>query len=423
MLSKLFIMAIIFEKDGGTNLGYYDQDYENQNGGKQRRSRASIFWTGLIGVVLGGLLMLFAIPVLSKLNLLPYDNAVDEAIENETGTNVPVRNISVNVNTAITDVVGRVSDAVVGVINIQEAGFWNEKGEAGTGSGVIYKKAGNNAFIVTNHHVIEGASQVEVSLSNGERIPATIVGSDQLMDLAVLKVDSKKIKQVAQFGNSDKVKVGEPVIAIGNPLGMEFSGSVTQGIISGTERAIPIDLDNDGQIDWNAEVLQTDAAINPGNSGGALMDIDGKVIGINSMKIAESAVEGIGLSIPANLVGPIINDLEKYGEVRRPYMGIGMRSLSDISSYHWQATLKLPKDIKAGVVVMGVEPLSPAAKAGMKEYDVITKFAGEDVGEIIKLRKVLYQQKVGDTVKFTYYRGGKKYEGTMKLGEQHLQGS
>ncbi|MFP3324895.1 trypsin-like peptidase domain-containing protein, partial [Planococcus sp. SIMBA_160] len=139
-----------------------------------------------------------------------------------------------------------------------------------------------------------------------------LVGSDQLMDLAVLTVKSDKIKKTAAFGNSDHVKPGEPVIAIGNPLGLEFAGSVTQGVISGTERAIPVDSNGDGQADWHAEVLQTDAAMNPGNSGGAMINMDGKVAGINSMKIAESEVEGIGLSIPANLVIPVIEDLERY---------------------------------------------------------------------------------------------------------------
>ncbi|MGG3800399.1 S1C family serine protease [Metabacillus fastidiosus] len=408
-------------------MGYYDQDYENEGRRKQKGNRGGAFLAGIVGAILGGLLIIVAIPALSNLGILPYEMGTDEEnndITNGEGAGVPAKNISVNVNTAVTEIVNQVSDAVVGVVNIQEAGFWNEKGEAGTGSGVIYKKDDNNAFVVTNHHVIAGATQVEISLSNGERIPATIVGSDELMDLAVLKVTSNKIEQVGQFGNSDKVKVGEPVIAIGNPLGLQFSGSVTQGIISGTERAVPIDLDNDGQIDWNAEVLQTDAAINPGNSGGALINIDGKVIGINSMKIAQSAVEGIGLSIPSNLVRPIIEDLEKYGEVRRPYMGIGMRSLSDISSYHWQETLKLPKDVTTGVVVMGVEPLSPASKVGLKEFDVITEFADKKVDDILQLRKYLYQQKVGDTIKFTYYRGGKKQQGSMKLGEQQrLHGS
>ncbi len=154
-----------------------------------------------------------------------------------------------------------------------------------------------------------------------------------------------------------------------------------------------MDSNDDGQPDWNAEVLQTDAAINPGNSGGALLNMDGKVIGINSMKIAESAVEGIGLSIPSKLVIPVIEDLEKYGEVKRPFLGIEMKSLSDIASYHWDETLKLPKDVTNGAVVMGVDAFSPAGKAGLKELDVITEFDGHKVNDIVDLRKRLYQKK------------------------------
>ncbi|QGQ48534.1 S1C family serine protease [Metabacillus sediminilitoris] len=407
-------------------MGYYDQDYENENTKKQKGNRGGWFLAGLIGAIFGGFLMLVAIPTLSNLDFLPYDMDLsgEETEEDDPAvTTGPTKNISVNVNTAITEVVDEVSDAVVGVVNLQEAGFWNETGEAGTGSGVVYKKEGKNAFVATNHHVIAGASQVEISLSDGTRVPAEILGSDQLTDLAVLRVDSAKIEQVAEFGNSDKVKPGEPVIAIGNPLGLQFSGSVTQGVISGTERAIPIDSDGDGQVDWNAEVMQTDAAINPGNSGGALINIDGKVIGINSMKIAESAVEGIGLSIPINLALPIIEDLEKYSEVRRPYMGIGMRSLNEVSSYHLEQTLKLPKDIVSGIVVMSVDPVSPAAQAGLQELDVITELDGQEVKDIIELRKILYKQEVGDTVEFTYYRAGEKKTGKMKLGEENLLGS
>jgi len=406
-------------------MGYYDQDYENYNAKKQKGNRGGWFLAGFVGAILGGLLMFLALPTLST--ILPYEMDLgDEAptqeggIENQSGI---TKNVSVNVNSAITEIVDDVSDAVVGVVNLQQADFWNETGEAGTGSGVIYKKEGKNAFVVTNHHVIEGASQVEISLSDGTRIPAEILGSDVLTDLAVLRVDSEKITKVAEFGDSDAVRPGEPVIAIGNPLGLQFSGSVTQGIISGTERAIPIDENGDGLVDWNAEVLQTDAAINPGNSGGALINLDGKVIGINSMKIAQSAVEGIGLSIPANHAIPIIEDLEKYSEVRRPFMGIGMRSLNEVSSYHKAQTLKLSEDITDGVIVMSVVPLSPAAQAGLQEFDVIIEFAGEEVKDIIDLRKVLYDQDVGDTVEVIYYRNGEKMSGKMKLGEENTLGS
>jgi serine protease Do len=405
-------------------MGYYDQDYENYDAKRQKGNRGGWFLAGLVGAVLGGLLVFFALPALS--NFMPYEMNLGEEGTDQQGETVedtgPIKNVSVDVNSAITGIVDEVSDAVVGVVNLQEAGFWSETGEAGTGSGVIYKKEGKNAFVVTNHHVIEGASQVEISLSDGTRVPAEILGSDVLTDLAVLRVDADKITKVAQFGNSDAVKPGEPVIAIGNPLGLQFSGSVTQGIISGTERAIPIDENGDGQVDWNAEVLQTDAAINPGNSGGALINLDGKVIGINSMKIAQAAVEGIGLSIPSNHAIPIIEDLEKYSEVRRPYMGIGMRSLNEVSSYHKEQTLKLPQDINDGVIVMSVVPVSPAAQAGLQEFDVITQFAGEDIKDIIDLRKILYNQEVGDTIELTFYRNGEKMSGKMKLGEEDMLG-
>ncbi len=410
------------ERMGEKAMGYYDQDYE-QNSRKQKGNRGGKFLPGLLGAILGGLLVIFSIPVLANMDILPYDLALgdddEETGEDQTPNETePSKNISVDVSTAVTQAVDKVSKAVVGVVNIQEAGFWNEKGEAGTGSGVIYKKEGGNAFVVTNYHVIAGATQIELSLSDGTRVPAEVLGSDELMDLAVLRTESKQVEQVAEFANSDDVKPGEPVIAIGNPLGLQFSGSVTQGIISGTERAIPVDSNNDGEVDWNAEVLQTDAAINPGNSGGALVNIDGKLIGINSMKIAQSAVEGIGLAIPINLAAPIIDDLEKYGEVRRPFLGIGMRSLNEVSSYHWEQTLKLPENVKSGVVVMSVNPASPAGQAGLKEMDVITEFDGKELKDIIDLRKQLYKKAVGENAELVFYREGKKQSVKLKLGEE-----
>ncbi|MEC0788293.1 S1C family serine protease [Bacillus haynesii] len=399
----------------------FNHDEEKFVREKPVRNWRSFLFSSLIGAVIGALLTVFALPYLSQQGWLPYNLQVIEARGGQgTQQGGTVRNVSVNVNNEVTQVVSKVSDSVVGVINIQKTGVWDGDSEAGTGSGVIYKKDGNTSHIVTNHHVIEGASQIEISLNDGTRIPAKLIGSDKLMDLAVLQVNSNKIKDAAEFGNSDKVKTGEPVIAIGNPLGLQFSGSVTQGIISGTERAVPVDSNGDGQPDWNAEVLQTDAAINPGNSGGGLFNIDGKVIGINSMKIAESAVEGIGLSIPANLAIPVIEDLETYGEVRRPYLGIEMKSLGDIASYHWQETLKLPKNVTSGVVVMGVQPVSPAGRAGLKELDVIVEFNGDRVYDIVDLRKKLYTKNVGDKVKIKYLRGGKEKTTEVKLTRSQL---
>lgn len=402
-------------------MGYYDQDYESRYK-KPKGSRSGYFLASLVGVILGGLLVIIAFPKLVDYNFLPYNvSPAEQQVENESA--VETRNVSVNVETDITKAVDKAADAVVGISNIQETGFWSGSAgqEAGTGSGVIYKKEDGKAFVVTNHHVIEGASSLEISLTDGTKIPATLRGSDIWTDLAVLEVDGSKVKTIAEFGDSDSLKTGEPVIAIGNPLGAIFSGSVTQGIISGLERAVPVDIDQNGVVDWQAEVLQTDAAINPGNSGGALINIAGQVIGINSMKIAESAVEGIGLAIPINYAIPIIDDLEKYGKVNRPYMGIELQSVNEIPSYYQKEALKLPDDVTQGVAIMRVEPNSPASQAGLQELDVIVEMDGEEIKDTIDLRKHLYTQKnVGDSLKVKYYREGKLQETTMKLSGDTL---
>lgn len=404
----------------GESMGYYD---EGNNTRREKGNRLSWVIPVITGIGLGALLIIFAMPALLRSDLLPYDpnelkEHVQEDHENQEQRKETVtQTFQVNVVTQVTEAVTKVSEAVVGVINIQEAGFWDEKGgQAGTGSGVIYKVVGDNAFVVTNHHVVQNASQVEVSLSDGTRVPAKILGVDIFTDLAVLQMDAMHVGKVAEFGSSDTIRLGEPVIAIGNPLGLRFAGSVTQGIISGTERSIPIDLDNDGRQDWYAEVMQTDAAINPGNSGGALVNLQGQVIGINSMKIAQEAVEGIGLAIPIDSAIPIITDLEKYGKVLRPYMGVTLRSLADVPSYHWYQTLKLPRDVESGVFIESILPMAPAERAGLQRLDVIIALDDEEISDMLDLRRYLYQNKeIGDEMKITYYRQGKLQETTMTL--------
>ncbi|WP_075983338.1 S1C family serine protease [Bacillus massilinigeriensis] len=407
-------------------MGYYDQDYQDQYK-KQKGNRGGYFFASLVGVILGAILVIVSIPKLADYNLLPYTIQPDEGLQEETqadnGGNNKSTNVSVNVETDVTKAVDKASDAVVGITNLQSAGFWgmDENQEAGTGSGVIYKKAGSKAYVVTNNHVVEGASELEVTLADGTKVPAKLRGSDIWTDLAVLEISSKDVKKIAEFGDSDTLKPGEPVIAIGNPLGQTFSGSVTQGIVSGLERAVPVDINSDGIEDWQAEVIQTDAAINPGNSGGALINIAGQVIGINSMKIAENAVEGIGLSIPINSAIPIIEDLEVNGKVNRPFMGLELQSVNEIPAYYQQEALKLPSKVKDGVAIKSVSPNSPADQAGLKELDVIVELDGEKVTDVISLRKHLYtDKKIGDQMQIKFYRDGKLKETTMKLGKESL---
>ncbi|WP_439646615.1 S1C family serine protease [Piscibacillus salipiscarius] len=267
--------------------------------------------------------------------------------------------------------------------------------------------------------MIQGADSVEVVLKDEEQIEAELIGGDVYTDLAVLKVDAKHIEQVIDLGSSDNLKVGEPVIAIGNPLGLQFAGSVTQGIISGKDRLIPQDFNNDGNADWQAEVIQTDAAINPGNSGGALVNMDGQLVGINSMKYASAKLEGLGFAIPIDLARPLIEDLEEDGSVTRAYMGVEIFSLSDVPQYHWQNTLNLPNDVESGVIIDGVERMSPADQAGLQQYDVIVQMGDTAINNVLELRQYLFTKvSPGDEVTITFYRDGEKQEKTIKLVAQ-----
>jgi serine protease Do len=407
-------------------MGYYD-DHSQERYQKQSGNRGGYFFASLVGAILGAMLVVLSIPALSNQGFLPYHVQPNQNQpadgNNDNQDNFIQQQVSYDVNSDTTKAIDKAADAVVGINNIQNSNFWSDEsgddqGPAGTGSGVIYKKAGDKAYVVTNQHVVEGATQLEVTLNDGTKIPAKLLGGDVWTDLAVLEIDASKIKKVAEFGNSDALKMGEPVMAIGNPLGATFSGSVTQGIISGINRTIPVDINQDGIMDWNAEVLQTDAAINPGNSGGALINIGGQLVGINSMKIAQNAVEGIGLSIPINYARPIINDLEQFGVVKRPYMGVDLKSVAEIPGYYQEEALKLPKDINYGVALRQVVPNSPSAQAGLQELDVIVEMDGETIHDVIDLRKHLYQEtKVGDQMEVKYYREGKLKTTTITLAE------
>lgn len=404
-------------------MGYFDDD--QQEGHKRRH------WIGpgLIGIVIGIAVVLIALPGILESDMLPEAwTGNDETAQNGTNDSdlrpESTGYMSVNVSSQVTDVVDAVSPAVVGVINIQQQGdFWQQQGgeqqtEAGSGSGVIYKNTGGSAYVITNHHVIQGADTVEVVLSDDTRIEADILGSDLFSDLAVLQMNGDQVQQTIEMGTSENLNVGEPAIAIGNPLGM-FLGSVTQGVISGTQRTIPQDFNQDGRADWQAEVIQTDAAINPGNSGGALINIDGQLIGINSMKINQESVEGIGFAIPIDVARPIVDELEQTGQVKRPYMGVEIYSLEEVPQTEWAGTLNLPDEVDGGVYVWRVDPGTPADRAGISRLDVITAVDGEQVMNMIDLRKILYQEKeVGDSLTVTYYRDGEQQEATFELVEQ-----
>ncbi|WP_251636592.1 S1C family serine protease [Sporosarcina sp. NCCP-2716] len=359
--------------------------------------------------VLGSALTLGAV---LNTNILPQKTEVRSAAQAETPYNV--EQTSAVAQTSLSDMVATASKAIVGIDNYQSSGnrFAGEVQDqkAGTGSGVVFKTDGQHAYIVTNNHVIEGASKLTVTTASGKETDAELVGTDPLTDLAVVKIDKKYAEGSLAFGDSKKLRAGDSVVAIGNPLGLDFSGTVTQGIVSAPVRSIDVDT-SAGK--WEMDAIQTDAAINPGNSGGALVNTAGELIGINSLKIAQSGVEGLGFAIPSNEVKPLIEKLMKDGEIDRPYIGVGLIDLADVPEMY---TRTLPAEVDGGVMVGNVDASSPAGKAGFREEDVITAVNGKNVDSSTALRKLLYTDlKAGDRADFTIYRDGKKQQLTVQL--------
>ncbi|RIL42360.1 serine protease [Staphylococcus gallinarum] len=366
--------------------------------------------------------------VLGALIVLGIGKFMDRTILNDDGSNVQESSSSRGGNTldgksdkydSVNQMITDVSPAIVGVINMQKAqslddllkGKSSKSEEAGVGSGVIYQKSNGSAYIVTNNHVIDGASNIKVQLHNSKQVDAKLIGKDALTDIAVLKIDDVKGTKAIQFANSSKVKTGDSVFAMGNPLGLEFANSVTSGIISASERTI----DTQTSAGTNkVNVLQTDAAINPGNSGGALVDINGNLVGINSMKIANEQVEGIGFAIPSNEVKVTIKELVKNGKIERPSIGIGLLNLSEIpEQYKEQLNTKRSE----GVYIAKVDDDN-----GLKKGDIITAIDNKSVKEDTDVRSYLYQnKKPGDSVTLTIERDGKEKSIDVKLKEQKSQ--
>ena len=306
-------------------------------------------------------------------------------------------------NTPIVKAARAVGPAVVGITNkAYVRDFFNrvQLAERGTGSGVIYDKSG---LIVTNNHVVEGASEIVVSLSDGTSVSGKILGTDPATDLAVVKINADNLP-VAEFGDSSDIQVGEPAIAIGNPLGLEFRGSVTVGVISALNRSVQV-----GERKFN--LIQTDAAINPGNSGGALVNADGKVIGINSAKIAVSSVEGIGFAIPINSVKPIIKELAEKGKVAHPYVGASLIDKTIAEHYGFDA------DLKGGLLIMKLAKNGPLALAGAHTGDIILAFDGKKTSSVADLRDEINKHKAGDNVTVTILRNEREITLSVTLQE------
>ncbi|KXT97490.1 Serine protease, DegP/HtrA, do-like protein [Streptococcus oralis] len=361
----------------------------------------------------------------SFVTLQLYQKQGNQATNNNSGT---VTQTSYKNENSTTQAVNKVKDAVVSIItysssssrqsSVFNADDTNSDSDnqqiASEGSGVIYKKDDKDAYLVTNTHVINGASKVDIRLADGTKVPGEIVGSDTFSDIAVVKISSEKVTTVAEFGDSSQLSVGETAIAIGSPLGSEYANTVTQGIISSLNRNVSLKSE-DGQA-ISTKAIQTDTAINPGNSGGPLVNIQGQVIGITSSKIASNggtSVEGLGFAIPSNDAQNIIKQLESDGKVTRPALGIQMVNLSNVGASDLRK-LNIPSGLTSGVVVRSVQNNMPA-NGHLQKYDVITKVDDKEIASSTDLQHALYNHAIGDTIKVTYYRNGKEETTSIKL--------
>lgn len=385
---------------------YSTKPSKNRSGAGKLRALQVI---AVVFIVLGAGVMLLIFQLSTKeqaievASTIPNLEVIPEVSESE---------LQRNLNDLIVQAVEHVNPSIVSVISIR-LNEDNEERETGTGSGVIFEYKEGRAKIVTNQHVIQQADQIDIVFLSGERRTATLIGSDVFSDLAVLEVESEEIEHVAVFGDSSLLKSGQTAIAIGNPLGLGFSHTTTVGVISSPLRTIPVSLGTGMGLEWELDVIQTDAAINQGNSGGALINIDGRVIGINSMKIAFFGVEGLGFAIPINTAKPIIASLIEHGKVKRALLGVSTMDVDQVEDW---ASLDLPEEIKNGVVVMGTS--GPARQARLQADDIIVALDEVPVDNVLLLRKYLYEFKqVGETVVVHYYRKGKKMETVVTLGE------
>lgn len=330
----------------------------------------------IIGLSLGTSIGYLADHIIENMQKKNSVNAINE--EQETQTNYKIEKTV----SPVVPIAKKVLPSIV-AIRIKQTYrdfFGRPYDSEGTGSGIIIDAQGH---IATNNHVVENSNDIIVVLNSGKEVPATVIGRDPATDLAVIKIEEKNLTY-AELGDSSKLEVGELAVAIGSPMGTDFAGSVTAGIISGLNRKVPIG-------DKSIALIQTDAAINPGNSGGALVNSQGQVIGINTIKFVENRVEGMGFAIPINEAKPIIKQLMENKKVIRPMMGIEGQTISEDVAKQYN----VPQGVLVRTVYMG----SGADKAGLEQGDIITKVEDKKVTSIEEIVDIVGKHKVGDTLK------------------------
>lgn len=359
----------------------------------------------LFGIIISALVGACSLLIVLKMN-------PDWATQKITNVTKTEKEVTVT-DEGISDAVDKLYNATV-IVKVGSS----EDNYVGWGSGVVYKTEGSDAYILTNHHVVENQKYINITFSNNTESEATLIGSDQYADVAVIKVNVDSIVDVAELGSSDDLKLGDTVFAIGTPISLNYKFTVTRGILSGKDRMVATSSTKTGTniMDaWYMNLLQIDATINSGNSGGPLANSNGQVVGINNSKLSNNgsgaSIENMGFAIPIEVALNVAEQLINTGTVTRPLLGVSMTTIEGAA----QNGIELDESIKYGAVVNDVESGSSADKAGLKKGDVIIKFDEFKVDNFMYLKYYLYRHKVGDSIKLTYIRNGKENSVVIKL--------
>lgn len=355
------------------------------------KDKVSLGVTIFVSFVLGGLSMYY----FNYNNTVPVTNSNGETVCRSCNSTVIVEDGSLSA------AVEKVHDSAVMIRTYKESKV------SGTGSGFVYKQDDKYTYIMTNHHVIDGGTKWTVINSRDEEVTGVVLGSDEYLDLAVVRIDKNTDMPPVSIGDVSSLKLGDNIFTVGSPVGYEYRGTVTNGIVSGLDRLVEVSISGTNE-DWVMEVIQTNAAVNPGNSGGPLVNAKGEVIGVISLKLVDSSIEGMGFAIPIDYAMSHADTLESGKEFERPLLGISMMNVEGnawtLDRYY---NVTLDDDIDSGVVVLEISKDSGASKSDLKKGDVITKLNDDEVTNSAYLKYLLYKYNIGDTVKITYYRDGK----------------
>lgn len=317
-----------------------------------------------------------------------------------------VKDVTITETNSMKSSIDEVYDAVV----IIET--YKNNQAVGTGTGFVYKITDDLGYIITNYHVIDGANRIQVTNIAGQTVEATLLGGDEYADIAVLSIEKSAALKAVKIGDSTEMELGDSVFTVGSPLGKKYIGTVTRGILSGKDRLVTVSSSTSGK--YMMQVLQTDAAINPGNSGGPLVNMKGEVIGINSMKLVEDEIEGMGFAIPIEIAMSAVDKLEKGEKVLRPVLGVQLIDATNTYTLYYHK-ITIDEEVNRGAVVASVEDGYPAKEAGLQKGDVILEVNGEEVEDSAHLRFLLYKYDIGEEIEMKIYRSGKIKNVVVKL--------